>query len=108
MLFQPGARGLFNHGIRVKKRKPGERASRLYIESLRMLSKKGFEKRNFVTPREFAREVLQRGGVEFRVFEEFTERYLALRFGEGKESQTKLEDLEKLLKFIKENSKKVN
>jgi hypothetical protein len=96
MLSKPEVKSLFSY----RRRKPDEKATTLYRKALLLLSKKNFRKAGFATPREFARDVVSRGGREFQTFQEFTEKYLDLRFGGG-DIDTELKELEKLLARLK-------
>jgi len=84
--------------------KKNERASIIYKKALSLLSKKGFRKPDFATPREFARDVIGIGGIEFQAFHEFTEKYLILRFG-GCDAKSDLEELENLLNRLRKKTK---
>lgn len=81
-----------------------ERASIVYRKALSLLSKRGFRKPDFATPREFARGVIGIGGAEFLVFHELTEKYLSLRFS-GCNAKSDLEELENLLDVLKKRIK---
>ncbi|HEX9831240.1 MAG TPA: DUF3488 and transglutaminase-like domain-containing protein [Thermodesulfobacteriota bacterium] len=92
------------HFFSYQRKKPVERASSMYKKALLLLSKKGFSKSEFATPREFARIVMKTRGRELQTFSEFTERYLNLRFGGGYITH-ELKELENLWERLKKEVK---
>lgn len=86
-------------------KKPDEKASIIYKRALLLLSKKGFRKSDFITPREFARVLMMTRGRELQTFFEFTEKYMDLRFG-GVDIKHELKELERLLGRLKRETKK--
>ncbi len=86
-------------------KKPDEKASIIYKRALLLLSKKGFRKSDFITPREFARVLMMTRGRELQTFFEFTEKYMDLRFGGG-DIKHELKELERLLGILKRETKK--
>lgn len=99
-LSKPEVKLLFSY---VRKRRD-EKASILYREALVLLSKEGFEKADFIAPKEFANKVMSDGGADFRTFGEFTEKYLDLRFGD-REIKSDYKELERLLDQLKREIK---
>jgi transglutaminase-like putative cysteine protease len=95
-----GIKSLFSY----QRKRPDERASIAYKKALILLSKKGFGKEDFITPREFAKCVIRRGGKRFQTFHELTERYLGLRFGENN-IESGFKELDKLLDKLKKEIK---
>ena len=95
-----------------ERKKPEEKASIIYKKALKLLSKKGFKKPDFVTPREFVRDLINRGGTKFQTFERVTEKYVDLRFGRdireprsNEDTKPRFEELEKLLNRLKNEIK---
>ncbi|HEX3036758.1 MAG TPA: DUF3488 and transglutaminase-like domain-containing protein [Thermodesulfobacteriota bacterium] len=97
LMTKPEVKSLLNY----RRRKPEEKVSQLYIKALSLLSKKGFKKADFVTPREFAKDVIGRGGKDFETFQHLTEIYLNLRFGGYNKKGNDISDLERLLDKLK-------
>ena len=85
-----------------RRRKPEEKASLLYVKALSLLSKKGFRKADSVTPREFAKDVIGRGGKDFETFQQLTDIYLNLRFGGYDNESSGIIELKRLLDVLKE------
>jgi hypothetical protein len=77
-----------------------KRASSMYKKALSMLSKKGFKKHDFMTPREFAKAVGLNASSTSTTFEALTEEYLELRFGRSNTDE-KIKNLERLLIILK-------
>lgn len=76
------------------------RASSIYKKALYMLSKKGFNKHDSMTPREFAKAVSLDDNSASDTFEALTEEYLELRFGKSNVDE-KIKNLERLLLVLK-------
>jgi len=57
------------------------RASLVYKDVVKILSKKGFAKTESMTQREFAVHVQRKGGEEYKLVASFTEKYLSIRYG---------------------------
>jgi len=87
-----------------RRNKKDERASIVYLKALSLLSKRGFDKGDFETAREFYKEVISKGGEKFKSFQLMTEKYMEVRFG----VHNNLDDLDYLenlfIKFKKEVS----
>jgi hypothetical protein len=97
------ANSKFKHLKIYERKKPEEKASIIYKKALKHLSKKGFTKPDFVTPREYARGLIHKNGIDFRVFNDLTEKYLNLRF--GIKEKLGFQELEKLLQRLKNEVK---
>ena len=54
--------------------------TKIYDNAVSLLSKKGFNKKQSYTAKEFSDYVLSSGGSKYKVFEDFTKRYLVMRF----------------------------
>jgi len=97
----PGLKRFLSHG----RKHTDERASIIYKKGLSVLSRRGFRKSDFMTPREFVQLVVMRNGItQVNTFHEFTERYLGLRFGGG-DIKYELKELERLLDKMKNELK---
>ena len=72
----------------------------MYKKALSMLSKKGFKKHDYLTPREFAKAVGLNASSTSNTFEALTEAYLELRFGKSNTDE-KIKNLERLLIILK-------
>jgi transglutaminase-like putative cysteine protease len=77
-----------------------KRATSTYKKALHVLSKKGFKKHDYMTPREFAKSVSLNDNLASSTFDAFTEEYLVLRFGKSNADE-KFKNLEKLLLVLK-------
>jgi len=77
-----------------------KRASSMYKKALSMLTKKGFKKHDYLTPREFAKAVGLNANSTSNTFEALTEAYLELRFGKSNTDE-KIKNLERLLIILK-------
>ena len=72
---------LFRYLTGFRRNERDERASIVYLKSLSLLPKKGFDKTDFETAREFYKKVISKGGEKFKTFQLITEKYLQIRFG---------------------------
>ncbi|MGB7292312.1 MAG: DUF3488 and transglutaminase-like domain-containing protein [Thermodesulfobacteriota bacterium] len=77
-----------------------KRASSIYKKALYMLSKKGFKKHDYMTPREFAKAVSLDDNSASNTFRALTEEYLELRFGKSNVDE-KIKNLERLLLILR-------
>ncbi|HZX13878.1 MAG TPA: DUF4129 domain-containing protein, partial [Thermodesulfobacteriota bacterium] len=82
-----------------ERKKPEEKASIIYKKALNLLSKRGFRKPDFVTPREFARDLIYKNGIDFQILDDLTEKYLNLRFAR-EDQKSGFQELEKLLSSL--------
>jgi transglutaminase-like putative cysteine protease len=83
-----------------------KKATVIYREALLLLSKKGFVKSDFLTPREFAEEVVRSGVKELAVFKELTDKYMAIRFKKTT-TESEIKKLEELFARLKKSFKGV-
>lgn len=97
-------RSPFNHHS-LKGRAKKHKASAMYEKSLKILASKGYEKTKFQTQREFASEVLRKGGVGYELFSGLTDKYLSLRFGRDA-SEMGYHELGQLVEELKKLCKK--
>jgi hypothetical protein len=77
-----------------------KRASSIYKKALYMLSKKGFQKHDSMTPREFAKAVSLDDNSTSDTFRALTEEYLEIRFGKPNADEN-IKNLEWLLVRLK-------
>ncbi len=87
---------------RFRERHADKRATLTYKKALHMLSKKGFKKHDYMTPREFAKAVSLDDNSASDTFEALTEEYLELRFGKSNVDE-KIRNLERLLLILKKD-----
>ena len=86
--------------LRSRSAGPAEKASVLYNDALRFLSKRGFPKPEFMTAREFSAVLVEGSYPGSPVMELLTDRYLQTRFG-GSGDEKDLKVLTELLKDLK-------
>jgi protein-glutamine gamma-glutamyltransferase len=85
---------------RFRKNYADKRASLIYKKALSLLSKKGFKKHDYMTPREFAKALDLDDSSTSKTFEALTEGYLELRFGKSNTDEN-VKSLERLLIILK-------
>lgn len=77
-------------------KKPEHKASLVYGKALRLLSKRGYPKPEFMTPREFSGFLKEKDWAGFVTMDRLTDKYMSIRFG-GSADEKELELLDELL-----------
>ncbi len=80
--------------------KPEHRASLIYEKALRLLSKRGYPKPEFMTPREFSSFLKEKAWAGFGTMDRLTDKYLDIRFG-GSADENELKLLSELLEKLR-------
>ncbi len=91
---------LFVRLPKLRTRHADARAASLYRKALGMLAKRGFEKHDYMTPREFSKAIRLDDMSISNTFKVLTEEYLELRFGKSN-AEEKIKNLERLLTVLK-------
>lgn len=92
-------RGRFSKGELFTKSKQNS-VTKIYNNSLKLLSKKGFIKKEYQTAKEFSEYVLLTGGTQYKIFDEFTKKYSIMRF-QNQYTNSEISYLKNLLNKIK-------
>jgi len=77
-----------------------------YRDLLRLLRKRGFRRERSTTPREFAEEVVTRGGEQYTAAQRVTDLYYTARFSESDLTDTELQEATSLLKELRKGPRK--
>ena len=92
----------FHKGKNFSKHKQNS-VTKIYNNCIKLLSKKGFNKKDYQTAKEFSEYVVSNGGARYKIFEDFTTKYSIMRF-QNKYSNSDISYLKNLLTKIKKVS----
>jgi transglutaminase-like putative cysteine protease len=89
----------FHRGKNFSKNKQNS-VTKIYNSCIKLLSKRGFDKKDYQTAKEFSEYVVSKGGSRYKIFEDFTNKYSIMRF-QNQYANSDISNLKSLLNKIK-------